>query len=59
VVRTDCRGLRKCLCVIVIFNCEAVSVEKSEYRGFRICFCVIVIFIIEGSVRCEDRLQGN
>jgi hypothetical protein len=45
VVRTDCKGFRLYLFVILIIICENNTRGKADYRGFSLFLCVIVIFI--------------
>jgi hypothetical protein len=54
VVRSDCRGFRLCLFVIVIFICESTVGGKDRLQGIYTFFCVIVIFICEDSVFGKD-----
>jgi hypothetical protein len=57
-VRTDCRGFRICLCVIVVFIFENSFGGEDRLQEFTLYFTVSVVFICESSVRGEDRLQG-
>jgi hypothetical protein len=45
VVRTDCKGFRLYLFVIVIILCENNARGKTDNKGFSLCLCVIGIFI--------------